>query len=326
MPQFLLIVGALLVLAGMGSIAAGAPDWVLGLSLGATLIQSGTIALVGGMILVALGMVLYVMQDLLRRIDAVAPANPGRAAGAPRERAALPRQPAAELPPPEPGHPEEPDREELMRPPRDAPPQGEQPRPRRERPREPMPEENARGRRPNSPAPPVEEQPRQRRDLPAPPQTEEAPARSRGAARTLEQASEDLARMRSEYAAAGKREESLPARRTPGPIPTLPQPFGKDQRRRPPESAPSQEAPENYVPKFRPADAPSPAPAPQSAGSDTVVRSGVIGGMAYTLYTDGSIEAELGIGTVRFNSIADLQDHVTRTGEEADVDFDESKR
>jgi hypothetical protein len=57
-----------------------------------------------------------------------------------------------------------------------------------------------------------------------------------------------------------------------------------------------------------------------------VVRSGVIGGMAYTLYTDGSIEAELAIGTVRFNSIADLQDHVTRTGAEADVDFDESKR
>jgi hypothetical protein len=328
MPQFLLIVGALLVLAGMGSIAAGAPDWVLGLSLGATLIQSGTIALVGGLILVALGMVLYVMQDLLRRIDAVVPANPGRAIGAPRERAVLPRQPAAELPPPKPDHPEEPAAEESLRPPREAPPQGEQPRPRRERPREPMPEENARARRPNPAAQPGEEQPRPRRDLPAPPQPEEAPPRTR-AVRTLEQASEDLARMRSEYAAAGKREaEALPARRTPGPIPTLPQPFSKDQRRRPPESAPAPEAPENYVPKFRPAEAPQPAPAqaPQNPGSDTVVRSGVIGGMAYTLYTDGSIEAELGIGTVRFNSIADLQDHVTRTGEEADVDFDESRR
>jgi hypothetical protein len=102
----------------------------------------------------------------------------------------------------------------------------------------------------------------------------------------------------------------------------LPQPFGKDQRRRAPEPAP--ETPEPYVPKFRPAEAA--APAPQNSGSETVVRSGVIGGMAYTLYTDGSIEAELGIGTVRFNSIADLQDHVTRTGAEAEVDFDESKR
>jgi hypothetical protein len=186
-----------------------------------------------------------------------------------------------------------------------------------------MPEESARGRRPNSPAPPGEEQPRPRRELPAPPQTEEASARPRPV-RTLEQASEDLARMRSEYAAAGKREEAGRPRREPGPIPTLPQPFGNDSRRRAtaPESAP--EAPEPYVPKFRPVE--SSAPAPQSAGSDTVVRSGVIGGMAYTLYTDGSIEAELAIGTVRFNSIADLQDHVTRTGAEADVDFDESKR
>jgi uncharacterized membrane protein len=91
MPQFLLIVGALLVLLGMGSIAAGAPDWVLGLSLGATLIQSGTIALVGGLILVALGMVLFVMQDLLKRLDA-------RAAGSrPCARACTPhgRAPAA---------------------------------------------------------------------------------------------------------------------------------------------------------------------------------------------------------------------------------------
>jgi hypothetical protein len=55
--------------------------------------------------------------------------------------------------------------------------------------------------------------------------------------------------------------------------------------------------------------------------SNTIVRSGIIGGMAYTLYTDGSIEAELPIGTVRFASIEELQDHVSQTGEDADVDF-----
>ena len=55
--------------------------------------------------------------------------------------------------------------------------------------------------------------------------------------------------------------------------------------------------------------------------SATVVRSGIIHGMAYTLYADGSIEAELPIGTVRFASIEELQDHVSRTGDEADVDF-----
>jgi hypothetical protein len=43
--------------------------------------------------------------------------------------------------------------------------------------------------------------------------------------------------------------------------------------------------------------------------------------MAYTLYSDGSIEAELPIGTVRFNSLGELQEHVKRAGAEADGDF-----
>jgi hypothetical protein len=43
------------------------------------------------------------------------------------------------------------------------------------------------------------------------------------------------------------------------------------------------------------------APAPQ------IFKSGVIDGMAYTLYTDGSIEAELAEGTVKFASIDELR-------------------
>jgi len=69
-------------------------------------------------------------------------------------------------------------------------------------------------------------------------------------------------------------------------------------------------------------------PAMRSGGPDastTIVRSGIIGGMAYTLYTDGSIEAELPIGTVRFASVEELQDHVSHTGEDADVDFNDPK-
>jgi hypothetical protein len=38
-----------------------------------------------------------------------------------------------------------------------------------------------------------------------------------------------------------------------------------------------------------------------------IFKSGVIDGMAYTLYTDGSIEAELAQGTVKFSSIDDLR-------------------
>jgi hypothetical protein len=50
---------------------------------------------------------------------------------------------------------------------------------------------------------------------------------------------------------------------------------------------------------------------PKSAIEDgvtvTVFKSGVIDGMAYTLYTDGSIEAEMPGGTVRFATVDDLR-------------------
>jgi hypothetical protein len=49
--------------------------------------------------------------------------------------------------------------------------------------------------------------------------------------------------------------------------------------------------------------------APQSA---TILKSGVINGMAYTLYTDGSIEAELPQGTLRFGSLDELRDYLAR--------------
>jgi len=50
---------------------------------------------------------------------------------------------------------------------------------------------------------------------------------------------------------------------------------------------------------------PEPAAAPAS-----VLKSGVIEGMAYTLYSDGSIKAELPQGTLRFGSIAALRNHI----------------
>jgi hypothetical protein len=42
----------------------------------------------------------------------------------------------------------------------------------------------------------------------------------------------------------------------------------------------------------------------------TILKSGVIDEMAYTLYSDGSIEAELSQGTVRFASVAELRDYI----------------
>lgn len=44
----------------------------------------------------------------------------------------------------------------------------------------------------------------------------------------------------------------------------------------------------------------------------TVVKSGVVDAMAYSLYSDGSIEAQLPEGTVRFESIDELRAHLDR--------------
>jgi hypothetical protein len=46
------------------------------------------------------------------------------------------------------------------------------------------------------------------------------------------------------------------------------------------------------------------------AESAAILKSGVVDGMAYTLYADGSIEAKLPHGTVRFGSIGELRAHI----------------
>ena len=61
-------------------------------------------------------------------------------------------------------------------------------------------------------------------------------------------------------------------------------------------------AEERYAEQDRGSTAESPAA--------TILKSGVINGMAYTLYTDGSIEAELPQGTLRFGSLDELRDYL----------------
>jgi hypothetical protein len=51
-------------------------------------------------------------------------------------------------------------------------------------------------------------------------------------------------------------------------------------------------------------------PPPPEQRPIAILKSGVIDGMAYTLYTDGSIEAELPQGTMRFASIDELRAHL----------------
>jgi hypothetical protein len=53
-------------------------------------------------------------------------------------------------------------------------------------------------------------------------------------------------------------------------------------------------------------------PEPQKARPPAVLKSGVVDGMGYTLYVDGSIEAELPQGTLRFASINELRNHLSK--------------
>jgi hypothetical protein len=58
---------------------------------------------------------------------------------------------------------------------------------------------------------------------------------------------------------------------------------------------------------------PAAAPAPELPTPVSVLKSGVVDGMAYTLYSDGSIEAQLPQGTLRFGSIAELRTHIEQS-------------
>ena len=67
--------------------------------------------------------------------------------------------------------------------------------------------------------------------------------------------------------------------------------------------------------QFRePAPEPRPAsPAPEAPATVSILKSGVVDGMAYTLYSDGSIEAQLPQGTLRFGSITELRNHIEQS-------------
>jgi len=66
------------------------------------------------------------------------------------------------------------------------------------------------------------------------------------------------------------------------------------------------------VPPAPPRPPPRPAkPVANGTPETTVYKSGVIDGMAYTLFMDGSIEAELPQGKVRFASVDELQKYLT---------------
>ena len=82
-----------------------------------------------------------------------------------------------------------------------------------------------------------------------------------------------------------------------------------------PQPATAAEPPAYASPIPAPAPAPQGASAPQAAPAAlSILKSGVVEGMPYTLYSDGSIEAQLAAGTLRFGSITELRNHIEQNG------------
>ncbi len=61
----------------------------------------------------------------------------------------------------------------------------------------------------------------------------------------------------------------------------------------------------------------APAMSEPEAEQLSILKSGVVDGMAYPLYSDGSIEAELPQGTIRFGSITELRNHIEQSPPDA---------
>jgi hypothetical protein len=118
--------------------------------------------------------------------------------------------------------------------------------------------------------------------------------------------------------------ESPPSRDSspmePPPLRETAPPFTRDT------TAPANET----VPPFRPLRDAPPSPvhelarsllrgetdvpkAPSEPRAVAILKSGVVDGMGYTLYVDGSIEAELPQGTLRFASIGELREHLEKS-------------
>jgi hypothetical protein len=286
MYPILLVLGVVAVLAGAAALVFGIPN--IGFEVGNTAILGGIPAFVGGLILIALAEA--VRQ--LRRIAESLSENEGR----------LPRdvyEPAAAAPRAAPGRIPFPPKPE-PRPRATAPTVTPEPR------LETAPAIHAE--HPEEPAPafaraaPEPHIPQHADEAPLSPQPE--PHFAAPSDRDKDELSEGLlatafSRLDVALRAAPRREE--PAQRE-----EMFEPLRPPELRTEPEPAPHSEespAPEETRDEEK-------AEAPYAV---SILKSGVIDGMAYTLYSDGSIEAEMPQGTMRFASVIELRAYLDKS-------------
>jgi len=291
MTGALLVAGAVAVLAGLGAIAYGIPFKEF--SVGSTLILSGTIGVCSGLLLFGLAAVVSELKVLSQRLRLrVSTESEVTTLQLP----ATAGQSELETSPPAPA-------EDVWR-------EGGSPRPRPRMPdlasplsssrRTPEPETEA-----DEAAPDAAERPRRSLLFASASRREREREDKRSADALMPDfrsppLSEPLA------APLGEAPAAEPAQR-------LEESWSRPERSRASEAlrAPFPRRLARAAPAFAEPE-PAPAAEPQAAETPAVsiIKSGVVDGMAYSLYSDGSIEAQMPEGMMRFASIDELRTHL----------------
>jgi hypothetical protein len=314
MYAFLLVLGAVATAAGFALIASGVP--INEFALGNTLIVAGTVSAIGGLIIVALGLAVRELQRIERALIARPMPRPARQA----EPVAAPT--VAVTPPTVAAAPA------VVSAPEKAAAPARIPFPQRPKPEVRQPVETAAAAGPSPSAAEETAFERLRQKFPSLTRLESAPVveanevslSPRTPARTEEYSSEvksPAAPGRTNGTAPAQSAPRLEAAERPAPPPKgalFDSLWPKDARgvRHPEPHHGAEAAAVTAQAPAPPAVATIPRPADVHAIS--ILKSGVVDGMAYTLYSDGSIEAQLPQGTMRFGSITDLRNHLERNG------------
>ncbi|WFU38472.1 DUF308 domain-containing protein [Bradyrhizobium sp. CB82] len=289
MTLAMLIAGIFAFLAGILTVL-----WGISLkefSLGSTFILSGTIGVCSGMLLMGLYAVVQELKGIARRLAGVmAPSEvrvrpvlpPGlTTAGMPGPEA-VPAE-AAKVEPTMPVSPA-------------APP--------------PWQNEAVARERPRAEAPSVPE-------VPASPPAPEAPRRRNLLFASTSRKERERAQAKAAEVAPAEEHPAAAVPEPPEPPPSFDDTWPKPDRMRPPEPTlprrPPPRTPSTFTEATPPPAPPPPEPRPAPPAEQpavTVLKSGVVDGMAYSLYSDGSIEAQMPEGMMRFASIDELRTHL----------------
>jgi hypothetical protein len=297
MSFLLFIVGAIALMVGLGMAAYGIP--INEFSFGNTLIVAGMTTASGGLVVIALAAVVRELQRIADRQGLHAPARPAQSFEAPAETPAAP--PPARLPFPPKTRPET--RAETR----------PEPWP------EPAPSETPAA-EPRMAPPAAMEEVHPGQSFAPSLRNPEAPPLTLDDEVSLSPLHPNAPPSPPPGAAEPRHEPAFePPWRAPPPRQPGPSNF---EAMWPAEPKPSRgDMPSNIPPIGRPerpareAAARPAAPDMPAAGTGrdvAILKSGVVDGMAYTLYVDGSIEAELPQGTLHFASIDALRSHLDR--------------